>query len=174
MIFKKLLKFQIDFNPVKNPLALAGKLVSAISAAYWPLLIFELIIFLVDFIVFKGMSQKLIVSAMFGFICAIIFHELGHILTAKFIGKLSFNDFQLSARLFRVTVAHPYVAQKNWLMIIMAGPAANFLIGIIGWFILPNIFYREVWLIIQIIFGIINLIPPSPDGEKLFAYYLKS
>ena len=174
MIFNKLRKFQINLHPAGNPLSLMGKLTLAALIAYLPLLFLGLIFLLIDFIALKQLSQKLIISALLGFFSSVIFHELGHILTARFVGQKPLDGIRVSARLFRVTIAHSLTSEKKWLLIIMAGPLANFLIGIFGWFFLPDIFYREIWLMFQFIFGIINLIPPSPDGEKLFAYYYKS
>ena len=57
------------------------------------------------------------------------------------------------------------------MMIVWSGSLMNIFIGLMGWLILPNGFYQGMWAALQIGFGIINLMPFSPDGEKLFAYY---
>lgn len=150
---------------------LAIKLIRAIIAAYWPLWIFGVIIILIDFFAFKSATQTFIAAILSFTAAAVIFHEIGHILGIKFIAKLPYHSIKITTRMFQTTLNHPPVEEKIWMTIVWFGALMNIFIGIAGWLILPNGFYQGAWAAFQIGFGIINLMPFSPDGEKLFAYY---
>jgi len=146
-------------------------LIAAVIAAYWPLWIFGAVILLIDLIAFKSATQTFIITVLSFTAAAVIFHEIGHILGIKFLAKLPYDSIKITARMFQTTLNHPPVEEKIWITIVWSGSLMNILIGIAGLFILPNGFYQGAWAAFQIGFGIINLMPFSPDGEKLFAYY---
>ncbi len=149
---------------------LLKRLVFAAITAYWPLWIFGIVIILVDFFVLKSKTQAFIIAVLSFTAAAAIFHEIGHIIGIKIIAKLPFSSIQITSRLFQITLNHPPI-DKNFWMIVASGSLMNILIGAVGWFIMPDASYGFMWAIFQISFGIINLMPFSPDGEKLFAYY---
>jgi len=150
---------------------LISNLILAAMTAYWPLWIFGIIIILIDFFVLKSKTQTFIITVLSFTAAAVIFHEIGHILGIKFLAKLPYDSIKIIARMFQTTLNHPPVEEKIWITIVWSGSLMNILIGIAGLFILPNGFYQGAWAAFQIGFGIINLMPFSPDGEKLFAYY---
>lgn len=150
---------------------LIKNLIAAIIAAYWPLWIFGVIIILVDLIAFNSATQTFIIAILSFTAAAVIFHEIGHILGIKFLAKLPYNSIRITTHLFQTTLNHPPVEEKIWMTIVWSGSLMNIFIGLAGWLLLPNGFYQGAWAAFQIGFGIINLMPFSPDGEKLFAYY---
>jgi len=149
---------------------LIRNLIYAAMTAYWPLWIFGILIFLVDFFTFKSNAQIFIIAILSFTAAAAIFHEIGHIIGIKIIAKIPFGAIQIISRLFQITLNHPPI-EKNFWIIVASGSLMNILIGAVGWFIAPDASYRFMWTIFQISFGIINLMPFSPDGEKLFAYF---
>ncbi|MEK7130354.1 MAG: hypothetical protein AAB793_01755 [Patescibacteria group bacterium] len=150
---------------------LIKNLIRAIIAAYWPLWIFGIIIISIDFFVFKSATQAFIITILSFTAAAVIFHEIGHIIGIKFFAKLPYHSIKITTLMFQTTLNHPPVEEKIWMMIVWSGSLMNIFIGLMGWLILPNGFYQGMWAALQIGFGIINLMPFSPDGEKLFAYY---
>ena len=149
---------------------LISNLILAAMTAYWPSWIFGIIIILIDFFVLKSKTQTFIITVLSFTAAAAIIHEMGHIIGIKIIAKLPFGSIQIISRLFQITLNHPPI-DKNFWMIVASGSLMNILIGAVGWLIIPDASYRFMWTIFQISFGIINLMPFSPDGEKLFAYF---
>ena len=118
------------------------------------------------FLIFFGLFKLFLT-----YFLVLILHELGHYLTAKYLGyklnKIVFMPYGVS-----LNGQGNIFTPKDEILISMAGPLVNFLLSLICvslWWLFPiSYFYTEDFVVSNMCLGIFNLVPIFPlDGGRL-------
>lgn len=127
--------------------------------------------------------SNMLISGSFaplGYISIAVFHEIGHLLAIKGVGKqakdIRFVGFGIQIK------KEDILSYKEEIIVALAGPAANLLAGAI--LLVPLIISDAKWLLnffaANLFYAVLNLLPLPPlDGYKIvsgaihihFAYY---
>ncbi len=114
------------------------------------------------FLVFGG-YRFIDFSLALPWLCAVIFHEMGHIITAVFLGE-KIKSMTLDVLGARIYLGGSVVSYRNEGLIAAFGPAVNFILGILFLRMLPNFSQLSFAL------GFLNLLPIDGfDGYRIIS-----
>jgi Zn-dependent protease len=103
------------------------------------------------------------IISTFGLFSAIFIHEIAHLLLAYYFHSPKLIKIQYQQN--HLNISYPFHPIPS-IIISLAGPLSNIIIAIIASILTQDIF--NIIVIINIIFGIGNLFPPSNDGKEIF------
>jgi Zn-dependent protease len=141
-----------------NNLLLISK---SIIISYQHIWIVAIILLIISF--WKNEIQLFIVLSTFGLYTGILIHEMAHITVAKYYHKSEF--ITISYKDNHLNISYPFHPLHS-ILISASGPIINIIIAIMVWIITQNIF--NIFVIIHILLGIGNFLPPSNDGKEIF------
>jgi|GEM_PF-2957693 len=135
-------------------------LLYSIIISYRFIWLISILIFILS--IWESSFLKFNLVTTFGLFSGILLHEIAHVIIARLYYPLS--KIKLFTQNTHLNIIYPFNPIPS-IIISVSGPFANIILAIIFCILTNNIFH--ILVIINILLGVGNLIPPSNDGKEI-------